>query len=84
MTAALLPLGLNLIADTSKREVFLMEKIEYFIPLKKANVKEKLTAVPYFLCTRLEEDEERDEELREDLEPEEEREGALELLEVAP
>lgn len=77
MTAALLNLGLNLIADTSKLEVFQIEKIEYFIPLKKGNVKEKLTAVPYFLRARPEEEAERDEELREELEPEEEREGAL-------
>jgi hypothetical protein len=86
-------LALNLIADTSKREVFPIEKIEYFIPLKKANVKKKLVVGPgYFLRTRPEEEDEdevdRDEELREtpeldrELEPEEdEREGALKLRE---
>jgi hypothetical protein len=50
MTAELLDLDLNLIADTSKREVFQITKIEYFIPLKKANVKKKLAAgLNYFL-----------------------------------
>jgi len=78
-------LALNLIADTSKRTVFPIEKIEYFIPLKKANVKKKLVArLGYFLRTRPDEEEEdRDEEPREtlelerELEPEYERDGAL-------
>jgi len=89
MTAALSELALNLIADTSKRIVFPIEKIEYFIPLKKANVKKKLAVGgSYFLRARpAEEEEDRDEEPREipelerELEPEDEREGALKLRE---
>jgi hypothetical protein len=94
MTAALSELVLNLIADTSKREVFPIEKIEYFIPLKKANVKKKLAVgLDYFLRTRPEpedeEEDDRDEEPREmpeldrELEPEDEREGALKLRDGA-
>jgi hypothetical protein len=90
MTTALSELALNLIADTSKREIFPIEKIEYFIPLKKANVKKKLAfGLDYFLRTRPEEEDEdeddRDEEPREtpeldrELDPEDEREGALTL-----
>jgi hypothetical protein len=88
-------LALNLIADTSKREVFPIEKIEYFIPLKKANVKKKLAVgLGYFLRTRPEpeadEEDDRDEEPREmpeldrELEPEDEREEALKLRDGEP
>jgi hypothetical protein len=90
MTTALSELALNLIADTSKREVFPIEKIEYFIPLKNENVKKKLgVGLDYRLRPRPEEEDEddRDEELREtleldrELEPDDEREGALKLRE---